>query len=45
MRRWITVVAALVLAVAVASGGYAQMPSGSGDKMMDKKDDKMMEKK
>lgn len=45
MRRWITVVAALVLAVAVVSGGYAQTPAGGGGKMMDKKDGKMMEKK
>ncbi len=47
MRRWIMVAAVLVLTVAVASGGYAQTPAGSGDKMekMDKKDDKKMDKK
>ncbi len=41
MRRWMILVFALGLAVAVGSGAYAQAPS-SGDKM-DK--DKMMDKK
>ncbi len=46
MRRWTIPVVALVIAMAVGSGAYAQAPSGTGDKMdkdkmMDKKDDKM----
>jgi hypothetical protein len=49
MRRWTTLVIALGFVMACGTGGYAQTPSGSGDKMgqdkmMEKKDDKMMEK-
>ena len=50
MRRWTTVAVALGFVMACGTGGYAQTPSGSGDKMdkdkmMQKKDDKMMDKK
>jgi hypothetical protein len=50
MRRWTMLVIALVCVMAFETVGYAQTPSGSGDKMdkdkmMDKKDDKMMDKK
>ena len=41
MRRWTMLVVALVCVIAFGTVGYAQTPSGSGDKM-DK--DKMMEK-
>jgi hypothetical protein len=49
MRRWTMLVIALVCVMAFETVGYAQTPSGSGDKMdkdkmMDKKDDKMMHK-
>ena len=51
MRRWTTLVTALGFVMACGTGGYAQTPSGSGDKMgkdkmmeMEKKDDKMMGK-
>ena len=49
MRRWTMLVVALGFVMAFGTGGYAQTPSGSGDKMdkdkmMDKKDDKMMGK-
>ena len=42
MRRWTMLVVALGFVMAFGTGGYAQTPSGSGDKM-DK--DKMMDKK
>ena len=50
MRRLTMLVVALGFVMAFGTGGYAQTPSGSGDKMdkdkmMDKKDDKMMDKK
>ena len=41
MRRWTMLVVALVCVIAFGTVGYAQTPSGSGDKM-DK--DKMMDK-
>jgi len=49
MRRWTMLMGALVCVMAFGTGGHAQTPSGSGDKMdkdkiMDKKDDKMMDK-
>ena len=50
MRRWTTVAVALGFVMACGTGGYAQTPGGSGDKMdkdkmMDKKQhDKMMDK-
>ena len=55
MRRLTMLAVALGFVMAFGTGGYAQTPSGSGDKMekdkmmekgkmMDKKDDKMMEK-
>ena len=49
MRRWTTLVAAVEFVMACGTGGYAQTPSGSGDKMgqdkmIEKKDDKMMGK-
>jgi hypothetical protein len=49
MRRWTMLVVALGFVMAFGTGGYAQTPSGGGDKMdkdkmMDKKDDKMMGK-
>lgn len=56
MRRLTMLAVALGFVMAFGTGGYAQTPSGSGDKMekdkmmekgkmMDKKDDKMMDKK
>jgi pentapeptide MXKDX repeat protein len=53
MRRWATLVVALVCVIATGSGAYAQAPSDTGDKMgkdkmmdKDKMDkDKMMDKK
>ena len=50
MRQWTTVAVALGFVMAFGTGGYAQTPSGSGDKMgqdkmMEKKDDKTMDKK
>lgn len=47
MRRWTTLVAAVGFVMACGTSGYAQTPSGSGDKMgqdkmIEKKDDKMM---
>jgi len=49
MRRWTTLMVALVFVMAAGSSAYAQAPSGSTDKMgkdtmMDKEDDKMMGK-
>ena len=50
MRRLTMLMVALGFVLAFGTGVYAQMPSGSGDKMdkdkmMDKKDDKTMDKK
>jgi hypothetical protein len=49
MRRWTILAVALGFVMACGTGGSAQTPSGSGDKMgqdkmMEKKDDKMMGK-
>jgi hypothetical protein len=49
MRQWTMLAVALGFVMACGTGGYAQTPGGSGDKMgqdkmMEKKDDKMMDK-
>jgi len=47
MRRWATLVGALVCVIATGSGACAQVPSDTGDKMGKDKmgKDKMMDKR